>query len=46
MPVFLFYTLPVNESVRTVSFEPGLWLVMEESGDVSARKDGFDTVNY
>lgn len=42
----LFCTLPVNESVWAVSFESGLWLVIEESGDVSVRKDGLNTVNY
>lgn len=42
----LFYTLPVNESVRAVSFESGLWLVLEESGDVSVGKDKVDTVKH
>lgn len=42
--VFL-YVLPVDESVWVVSFESGLWLEMEESGDVSVRKDRANTVN-
>lgn len=50
MPVLLktvfLYVLPVDESVLVVSFESGLWLEMEESGDVSVRKDGANTVNH
>lgn len=40
---FFLYVLPVDESVWVVSFESGLWL---ESGDVSVRKDGANTVNH
>lgn len=43
---FFLYVLPVDESVWVVSFESGLWLEMEESGDVSVRKDGGNMVNH
>lgn len=43
---FLLYILPIDESVWVVSLESGLWLEMEESGDVSVRTDGVNTVNH
>lgn len=36
----------MNESVRAVSFESGLRLVTEESGDVSVRTDRVNAVKH
>lgn len=38
--LFFKYVLPVDESVWVVSFESGVWLMMEESGEVSVKRDG------